>query len=213
MKKLAFSIILFSLFFISCVSNSAIDSKSMQALQELGVLYLDNGEYEMALYSFDRALAIDGNNSEVLYNKILTLLADKQFEKALELSENSFKAFPAHLRFLKTKASALIGLKKMDDAVNIYEYILQLDPGDYVLHASVMEFAYDNAFYTVAQKEAEFLMKRKEQEDRALTILAKLQGKESPAVLIQEYLSKLKTIEKQSPPPQQSESKTVDEPS
>jgi tetratricopeptide (TPR) repeat protein len=143
----------------------------------------------MALDAFDKALAIDAEDNEILYNKVLVLLARYEFDKAIALSDSSFEAFPSQLRFLKAKASALLKMKNTEEAFQVYQQILSLDPGDYAFHALVMQFALDRGYKEFARSEAMFLLNRQEETDKAISTLAILDGEGSTYALIEDYLS------------------------
>jgi tetratricopeptide (TPR) repeat protein len=189
MKKFFILSIICSLCLASCATSNSQKDKDLVALKELGTLYLDNGEYEMALDAFDKALAIDAENNEILYNKVLVLLARYEFDKAIALSDSSFEAFPSQLRFLKAKASALLKMKNTEEAFQVYQQILSLDPGDYAFHALVMQFALDRGYKEFARSEAMFLLNRQEETDKAISTLAILDGEGSTYALIEDYLS------------------------
>lgn len=194
MKKFIILSIVCTLCLASCATGLGKNEKDLVALKELGTVYLDNGEYEMALDAFDKALAIDAQDSEVLYNKVLVLLASGAYEKAIALCDVSFNAFPAKLRFLKVKAAALLRLKQPDEAFGVYRQIVNLDTGDYVLRATVMEFALERGFSDYARSEAVFLLERQEEVSRAVAVLSLLEGGDGAYALIETYLSSVTEV-------------------
>ncbi|AEV28168.1 Tfp pilus assembly protein PilF [Sphaerochaeta pleomorpha str. Grapes] len=194
MKKYFIVSIVCILCLASCATGLGKNEKDLAALKELGTVYLDNGEYEMALDAFDKALAIDAQDSEVLYNKVLVLLASGAYENAITLCDVSFNSYPAKLRFLKAKAAALIKLKKTDEAFQVYRQIISLDAGDYALRATVMEFALEQGFEDVARSEATFLLERQEEVERAISTLAILEGEKNTYSLIEAYLDSVTEV-------------------
>jgi tetratricopeptide (TPR) repeat protein len=179
-KKLFLFFVICSFFLVSCASSLVLSGQDLPALKQLGLLYMDNGEYEMALTTLDKALLLDSEDKELLYNKILVLLARENYQDAVDLSTSSFEKFPAALRFLKAKASALHSLQKLEQALAVYQEMLSLDKGNYELHAQVMEFAMNQGFLEVARSEAEFLMGRQKEVSRAFAVLQRLDGSQSP---------------------------------
>jgi tetratricopeptide (TPR) repeat protein len=179
-KKLFLFFVICSVFLVSCGTSLVLSGQDLPALKQLGLLYMDNGEYEMALTTFDKAIALAPEDKELLYNKVLVLLAKGNYQDAVELSTSSFENFPASLRFLKTKASALLFLQEIEQALAVYLQILSLDMANYELHAQVMEFAMNRGFAEEARSEAEFLMGRQKEVSRALDVLIRLDGPQSP---------------------------------
>jgi tetratricopeptide (TPR) repeat protein len=187
-KKLFLFFIVCSVFLVSCGTSLVLSGQDLPALKQLGLLYMDNGEYEMALATFDKAIALAPEDKELLYNKVLVLLASGNYQDALELSSSTYERFPASLRFLKAKASALLSLQEIEKALAIYQQILSLDMANYELHAQVMEFAMNRGFVETAKSEAEFLMGRQKEVARALDVLLRLDGNQSPYASLQTLL-------------------------
>jgi len=172
----------------SCATNASQRERDSSALQELGLLYLDKGHYEEAINTFDKALALDGQNSEVLYNKVLALIANKAYQRAIDTAEFGYALFPANLEFLMAKALSEKELGQDNEALHTYERLLNLDPGNAARRALVMEFALEKGFASVAKEQALFLLSVHQEENRAFSVLTTLEGEESWYALAYEFM-------------------------
>ena len=204
MKQYILTLILTMTLLSSCATNAAQTDREFIALQELGVLYLDTAQYEEAISTFDKAITLKSQNSEVLYNKVLALLANKDFPKAQETAKLGFSRFPANLEFLMAKAWAEIQLNQNNEALATYLGIIALDPGNAARRALIMEFALEKGFVSEAKEQALFLLSVHKEEARAFSVLAALEGDESWYALAKEFM---KGVAAQSPALQQPQSK------
>jgi tetratricopeptide (TPR) repeat protein len=176
---------------VSCTTDAGTDQSFQARQNRLGTLYLDHGEYEMAIDAFDEVLADHPDDSEASYGKILACLGSKRYDQAIELADQAFERYPQRLRFPKAKAAALVAKKDFSAALEVYETLLSLDTGDYDLHAQVMQFALDHGFDETAREEASFLLARNMSVEDAVSVLASLEGPESTYALIETYLDSL----------------------
>jgi len=178
MRRLIPLLLLFLLLFSSCTTMAAKKEKSL-GLQAQALVALDAKEYGQAVALLEEAVRLTPKESEGRYNLVLALLANKQFDKAITLSEASFSLFPAHLEFLLSKAYAYREMGELDSAFDLYAEILAIDSGNFSLQANLMELALEKGYTDFARKTALYLLGKHKQEARALKTLATLEGEDS----------------------------------
>ena len=176
---LFFSLVFFSLVLLgSCTSTAAKREKSL-GLQAEALLALDTKEYAQAVSVLEEAVKLAPKESEGRYNLVLALLANKQADEAITLSDASFALFPAHLEFKLAKAFAYREKGELNSAFDLYAEILAMDRGNFVLHAMLMELALENGYTDFARESAKYLLSRHKEEARALSALATIEGEDS----------------------------------
>lgn len=87
-----------------------------------------------AVESYDRALALEPDSVEALYNRGNALRDLKRHEEALASYDRVLALEPGNTRALNNRGAVLRILKRYDEAVASYEHALALSPDDAGLH-------------------------------------------------------------------------------
>ncbi len=186
----------------SCSTRVARREKSL-VLQSRALAALDTKEYDKAVPLLKKAVELAPQESEGRYNLVLALLANKEFDEAIGVSDASFALFPAHLEFPLAKAYALRQQGAQDKAFALYEEVLKKDRGNYPLHATLMELALKEGSLEFAKERALYLLSVHKQEARAFSVLASLEGEQSWYAMAS---SLMKEASKEDPKPPQEQS-------
>ena len=107
-----------------------ISSKSdhVDALHVLAVVQAALGKSDLALASYDRALALRPDFADALSNRGNTLLALNRFDEALESYDRALVLRPDFAEALSSKGSALEKANRLDEALASYDRALALRP-------------------------------------------------------------------------------------
>jgi tetratricopeptide (TPR) repeat protein len=98
------------------------------ALHLLAVAQSSLEKNDLALASYDRALAVRPNHADALSNRGNALKALKRFEEALASYDHALVARPDHADALNNRGLALHALGRYDDALASYDRALALRP-------------------------------------------------------------------------------------
>lgn len=101
---------------------------SSQSLNELGVQLIFQGEKEQGLQQLELAHQSDPKNAAVLYNLSGYYIAEKNYESALSSINTALELSPNDLQFLKRKAEALLPLGKFEDAIIVFQKVIEIEP-------------------------------------------------------------------------------------
>jgi len=104
------------------------ESDTVKELLAKGLEAYNKNKFDEALRIFDHALAIESENSLLLYYKGITLRKLEKFEEAIKCYNMSLNFEPTMIKALLNKARTLRMLKKFDLALFTYEEILDLQP-------------------------------------------------------------------------------------
>ncbi len=118
--------------------------KNAIALSNLGNIYLELGDYEKALNTYDIAIEIDPNYDEVWTNKGIVLGRINRLNEALDHHQTAISINPKYAEAWANKGNVLHELKRYDEAVNHYDTAIKLKP------------QYAEAWYQKAKILAEF---------------------------------------------------------
>jgi tetratricopeptide (TPR) repeat protein len=95
----------------------------------LGNSLFNLGQQTAAFANFDKALALNPNDEQVLNNYAYFLsLAKVDLEKALSMAEKVVKKHPKNATYLDTLAWVLFQQKKYAEAAKYQEEVLRLEP-------------------------------------------------------------------------------------
>ncbi|MDF2454607.1 MAG: hypothetical protein K0R51_600 [Cytophagaceae bacterium] len=130
---------IFTLFAILLWSSIAFGQQKEAAenLVNEGVAFHDKGDYESALATYDKALALDKDNLLALAEKALTLSAQNKLEEAITCCQLAIAKHPddEDLKYVySTCADAYDGLKQIDKALAVYEEGIKKFPDFYQIH-------------------------------------------------------------------------------
>ncbi len=111
-----------------CRQIVALRRDHFDAAHVLAVVQAAQGKHEAALASYDRALALQPRNADVLSNRGNSLLAAGRAEEALASYDRALAARPDFVAALSNRGSALERLGRLDEAVASYDAALKLQP-------------------------------------------------------------------------------------
>ena len=112
------------------------NSEDAEKKVDEGINLHDQGKFNEALTKYEEALILDKNNLYALTEKAMTLNASKKFEEAVSICKDAFQYHPdKNLKNVYvTYANSLDHLKKVDEAIKIYDEGLKKYPSYYQLH-------------------------------------------------------------------------------
>jgi len=126
--------------------------KSTQALRGLA-LSLDAQNKSEAVDAYRNYLAVQSNDSAAKTRFVHLLVASKQFDEALAVSETSANGRQPTLEDLKLRADIQIGQNKLDDAVKTLQQALTLAPQDAQLHGGLGRLYLQQRNFPEAERE------------------------------------------------------------
>ena len=116
------------------VTSLVGDSNNGKTLVELAQYYLKKDDKAKALKYYEDALALEGDNFQILRNVLLLYIDLKQFDLASEKSNNALEKYPSQPIFYLINGVASNGLNQPKKAVEILESGL-----DYIIDDTKME--------------------------------------------------------------------------
>jgi Flp pilus assembly protein TadD len=96
----------------------------------MGLIYLADGDYVSAVGSFKRALKTDDHNAEALGNLGSIYVQNHDYAKALPLLEDAYRLNKANFAVANNYAIALRANKTFDKAKDIYEDLIKQNSRD-----------------------------------------------------------------------------------
>ncbi len=100
------------------------------AQMNLGTVFQNEKKYDLALYQYKKAQALDPKNQMIRLN-VATLLQDTgSYSEALEIYNSILKNKPDDVLVNSYKASTLSSMGKNDEAITIYKRLLEQNPTD-----------------------------------------------------------------------------------
>lgn len=115
------------------------DTKNSKSDIEIAQYYLSQGDKLHALQYYEQALAIESDNFAVLRNILLLHIDLKQFDLAVEQSNNALNKYPSQPIIYLINGVALNELKRAKEAANILEAGL-----DFIIDDTKMEIDFYN---------------------------------------------------------------------
>jgi glycosyltransferase involved in cell wall biosynthesis len=101
------------------------------AHNDLGVLYIEEGEKEKAVYHYEQAVRLEPENITFLKNLAdLYCVAMGRIEDALRIYVKVLAIQPRDTETLLTTGHICVALQRFDDAKTFYDRVLQIDPGN-----------------------------------------------------------------------------------
>jgi tetratricopeptide (TPR) repeat protein len=98
--------------------------------ENLGEIYVNAGELDNAITSYNNVLNLDSNNTDAWY-RLARLHQFKQPLKALEVYTQMLHRFGPSLEVLMQLSQLYTVLDKTDDAIKMVKSILDIEPGNY----------------------------------------------------------------------------------
>jgi tetratricopeptide (TPR) repeat protein len=88
------------------------------------------GQFEAAIASWDKALALNPNDSETFYNRGLALANLQRFEEAIASWDKTVELQPDNIEAWYNRAIALKKIQRFTEAIASYDKIIALTPDD-----------------------------------------------------------------------------------
>lgn len=108
--------------------------KNLHRMKEEGNNEYKAGRWQAAIDKYTEALAVDpankSTNSKILQNRALCYSKLKDYEKAISDCEEALRLDPSYTKARKTKANALGGAEKWEDALREWKALAEADPSD-----------------------------------------------------------------------------------
>lgn len=111
-----------------CRQIVAADPNFFLAQFLLGAAQARLGKYDLALASYDRALALQADHAEALYNRGNTLKALSRFEDAIASYDRALAAKPDYAEALNNRGVAQQALGRLDQALASHQRAVALRP-------------------------------------------------------------------------------------
>ncbi len=120
----------------------------------LGAIYLNNKQYDLAIEAFENALEIDPDHVPAIYNLGIAYQRKGEYRKALENFRRAQKANPEHPPIYHAMGQVLMDLRRWDEAVGSFRKVIELDP-DNTLGLAVMAYNNMGTIYLYQLKDRE----------------------------------------------------------
>ncbi|TSA16255.1 MAG: tetratricopeptide repeat protein [Betaproteobacteria bacterium] len=114
------------------------DPGMLKAWELLGVAALNRGDYPQAAGHFERALALAGDDAQMLANAAEANRRADRCDRAMELIARALALKPGHAPFLHIQVLALESSWRSDEALGACREALELHPEMPALHTSLM---------------------------------------------------------------------------
>ncbi|WKN31105.1 tetratricopeptide repeat protein [Porifericola rhodea] len=101
---------------------------SYQSYFNRAVLRQSKGEHRKAVQDFDQALALAGNNTEMLILRGYSKEKSAGLEGAIEDYSTALKHNPNHVKAYSNRANAYYKLKRYNEALDDYNTVISLNP-------------------------------------------------------------------------------------
>lgn len=95
-----------------------------------GLLLHNAGNFSGAIHEYDKALSLDPNDTQVLINKGITLMAMNHDEDAIKILDKALSIKPNDLEALLNKAIAFSKMGNYTNSLSLYNEILKIDPNN-----------------------------------------------------------------------------------
>ena len=110
---------------------------NLDVINNLGVIYANQGNLKLAIKLFDKSLLIK-ENQPLIFNNLININIDSQnFDNALNLCNKNLKFDTNNPTTYFNKARALFGLENNAEAINTYKKTLEIDPNFYLAHLNM----------------------------------------------------------------------------
>ena len=133
MKK-TILILMFAIMYNISFGQNKIDAEK---LVNEGIAYHDKGDYDGAIFRYDKALILDKDNFLALSEKAFSLLSSQKNEESIKCCEKAIETHPEEegLKMVYvTYGNALDGLNKTDRSIEVYDEGIKQFPDFYLLH-------------------------------------------------------------------------------
>ncbi len=97
------------------------DTTQVEAMNELAKVYMGRGNFDKAVETFDRYIALNPKNSAAYYNTGITLMSMKRYSDAVEYFQHGAAINPNFLMFYVNIGSCYANLQNFPEAIKAYE--------------------------------------------------------------------------------------------
>ncbi len=111
-----------------CISILLEDPDYFEVIYLLGVIQSSLGKNELALASYDKALALRPDFAEATYNRGNVLKKLKRLDEALASYERTIALQPGYAKAFSNRGNTLTELKRFEEALVSYDQALALQP-------------------------------------------------------------------------------------
>jgi tetratricopeptide (TPR) repeat protein len=101
----------------------------LSALTKLGAAQVAGGDHAAALATYERSLALDSRQPQILNNRGFSLIELGRAEEAVESLDRALALWPGSAAILNNRGNALRALGRVADALASYDAALVADPG------------------------------------------------------------------------------------
>jgi DnaJ family protein C protein 7 len=109
-------------------------TRELERLKEEGNTEYKAGKYQAAVEKYSAALQVDPTNrqmnAKIYTNRALCRVRLKEYDGAVADCDKAYSLDPSYLKALRTKASALSGAEKWQDAIQVWNQVKERDPED-----------------------------------------------------------------------------------
>jgi tetratricopeptide (TPR) repeat protein len=132
-----------------------VNENSITALNLLGSVLMDREENQQAYELFKRAVSIDNRHFESHFNLVLTLYNTGSYTKCIHTVDEFLARFPDNRELMYLKAQSLSKQGKPNEAISVYEQILDMNPANDFVTMTYIAIEYEKLQnYTTAQEYA-----------------------------------------------------------
>ena len=150
------------------------EAKSIAALNNLGLIYLEQGNLEMAEWVFIKANGFQKKQPEILNNLGLTHLAKKDLISAIAHFREAAAASPTHLPARLNLGAAYLAFLNYPEAAKQFQEILALDDGNIEARMGYAGSLFGQRQYEAAAGEYRAVLERDKQNATAYLRLGRL---------------------------------------
>ena len=104
------------------------DTRSGEAMNNIGMLYVDMGQLDSARVSFEQAVRFEPSLLGAYANLSIALRRKGDMVRALDAAEEGLRYGPDHLELLVAKGNVYMGVEKFDAAAQVFEQAFRIHP-------------------------------------------------------------------------------------
>jgi adenylate cyclase len=113
---------------------------SADTLSQLGMVYNEMGQFDKAIETAERGLALNPNNSRALTNTGLTLMYSGRCEEAISLFDKALRISPIpSVNILFCAGMAYRNCKQYDECITLGKKAAELGPNSFLVHRTLAE--------------------------------------------------------------------------